>query len=287
MRSNHKQLNAVIGYPLEHSRSPRLHNPVYKLLELNAVLSPISNPDITALVGQIRSTPIHLTAVTMPHKQSIMPLLDKVDAPAKKVGAVNTVVNRGGQLTGYNTDIAGIEYALRDTPLKGRNVLLVGAGGAARAAAYVIKKGGGNLLYLNRTKEKAKELRKVFGGTVLPPLSPLLRKPARRLTGGEGRLRPLGIDVIINATPIGMYPNTDDMLISPELLDRHQTVFDIVYNPVETKLLKLAKKRGARVVSGLNMFAVQGLRQIELWTGKKIIEKKLVERVKRNLRKTL
>src|SRR3989338_7496951 len=167
MKTSTTKLNAVIGYPLVHTRSPRLHNPVYELLKLNAVLSPISDSNIKQLVAVIRTRPIHLTAVTMPHKQSIMPLLDSVDVAAKKVGAVNTVVNRGGKLYGYNTDVAGIEYALRGTPLKGRNVLLVGAGGAASAVAYVVKKKGGNLLYLNRTKERAEELRKKFWGEIV------------------------------------------------------------------------------------------------------------------------
>ncbi|KKW10703.1 MAG: Bifunctional 3-dehydroquinate dehydratase/shikimate dehydrogenase [Parcubacteria group bacterium GW2011_GWA2_49_9] len=115
------KLNAVIGYPLSHSRSPKLHNSVYKLLKLNAVLSPISHPDIKKLVSDIRTLPMHLTAVTMPFKQSIMTLLDRVDEAAKKVGAVNTVVNKGGKLHGYNTDVAGIEYALLGIPLKNRS----------------------------------------------------------------------------------------------------------------------------------------------------------------------
>ncbi|MSU56465.1 MAG: shikimate dehydrogenase [Candidatus Taylorbacteria bacterium] len=291
-RGGGKRLNAVIGYPLSHSRSPKLHNPVYELLKLNAVLSPISNPDVKALVAEIRSLPLHLTAVTMPHKQSIMPLLDSVDAAAKKVGAVNTVINKKGKLHGYNTDVAGIEYALRDTKLKDRNVLLVGAGGAANAVAYVIKQKKGNLLYLNRTEKHAEELQKRFGGIVLsfedtttPPRR--LGTPPQLRRGGTGRLSPQGIDVIINATPVGMYPKIDDVPIPEELLDKHQAVFDLVYNPVDTKLLKLARKKGAKIISGLDMFAVQGLRQIELWTGKKIITKSLVEKVKNNLLKTL
>ena len=127
------------------------------------------------------------------------------------------------------------------------------------------------MLYLNRTKEEAEELREKCGGIVVK----------------EKELNVEGIDVVINATPLGMYPKIDEIPIPPELLHKHQTVFDLVYNPVQTKLLKLAKKKGAKTVSGLEMFAVQGLRQIELWTGKKIIKKSLVERVKRNLSETL
>ena len=285
MKTSTTKLNAVIGYPLVHTRSPRLHNPVYELLKLNAVLSPISDSNIKQLVAVIRTRPIHLTAVTMPHKQSIMPLLDSVDTAAKKVGAVNTVVNRRGKLYGYNTDVAGIEYALRDTKLKDRNVLLVGAGGAANAVAYVIKQKKGNLLYLNRTVEKAEELQKMFWGVVIKntPLNPPSKEGGRKIP----KLNAKGIDVIINATPVGMYPKIDEVPIPEELLDTHQTVFDLVYNPIDTKLLKLAKKKGAKTVSGLDMFAVQGLRQIELWTGKKVITPKMVERVKKNIRNDL
>ena len=265
--STGRVLNAVIGHPLSHSRSPKLHNPVYERLKLNARLLPFSHPDIKVLVSAIRMLPIHLTAVTMPHKQSIMSLLDTVDSAAKKVGALNTVINRGGKLHGYNTDIDGIRYALRGVTLKDRNVLLVGAGGAAYAVGYVVKEGGGNLLYLNRTPQKAKKLQKMFGGLLVR----------------EGELREEGIDVIINATPLGMYPETSAIPIPEKLLHKHQTVFDLVYNPVETKLLKLAKKKGAQTISGLEMFAVQGLRQIELSTGKKIINGTVVERVKRNI----
>ncbi|MEK7169952.1 MAG: shikimate dehydrogenase [Patescibacteria group bacterium] len=267
MKSNPTKLNAVIGHPLNQSRSPKLHNPVYELFKLDAVLSPISHPDIKKLVSDIKALPIHLTAVTMPHKQSIIPLLDAVDRGVNAVDAVNTVVNRNGKLYGYNTDIDGISYALRGVTLKHRQVLLVGAGGAASAVAYVIQKGGGHLLYLNRTEKKAVALQKKFGGIVVR----------------KNELKAEGIDLIINATPVGMYPKIADIPIPPGLLDKHQTVFDLVYNPVETKLLKLAKKKGAKAISGLDMFAVQGLRQIELWTGKRIVTKSLVERVKRNI----
>jgi len=271
MKTQATQLNAVIGYPLSHSRSPMLHNPVYKRLKIDAILVPFSHRDVRALVAAIRALPIHLTAVTMPHKQTIMPLLDAIDPDAKKVGAVNTVVNRQGKLIGYNTDIDGIRYALRDTKLRNRTVLLIGAGGAANAAASAVRKAGGKLLYMNRTAKKAQALRKRFGGEVC----------------SEQALNAEAIDVIINATPLGMHPDEKRIPIPERLLRKGQTVFDLVYNPPQTKLLVLAKRRGARTVSGLDMFAVQGLRQIELWTGKKIITTKLVETVKRNLLKSL
>lgn len=271
MKKDITKLNAVIGYPLEHSKSPILHNPVYEMLKLNSVLLPFSDPDVKALVSAIRTLGIRLSAVTMPFKQSIIPLLDRVDTGAKKIKAVNTVLNKKGKLYGYNTDIYGIEYALRNTKLKNRNVLIIGAGGAASAVAYVIQKAGGNLIYLNRTKKRARDLQKVFGGLVVT----------------QKELVAEGVDVIVNATPRGMYPNVNDIPISPGILHPHQTVFDLVYNPIDTKLLKLAKNMGANAISGLDMFALQGLRQIELLVGKKLITKALVEKVKKNLIKTL
>lgn len=271
MKPNPKKLNAVIGYPLSHSRSPVLHNSVYELLKLNAVLLPFSNPDIKQLMAAIRALPIHLTAVTMPHKQSIMPLLDSVDGAAKAVGAVNTVVNRADKLTGYNTDIDGISYALRGTNLKGKQVLVLGAGGAAVAVSYVVKKAGGKLLYLNRTRSRAEALRKRFGGKVVS-----LRE-----------ISPQKIALIVNATPIGMYPKVNVLPIPKAYIRGTHTVFDLIYNPKDTKLLMVSRKKGAKAVSGLDMFAVQGLRQIELWTGKKLVTQRLVERVKKNLVKTL
>lgn len=268
MKKSVTKLNAVIGYPLSHTQSPMLHNPVYKMLGIDALLLPFPSPDIRALVKAIRTLPVHLTAVTMPHKQSIIPLLDHVDAPAKAVGAVNTVVNKSGKLSGYNTDIDGIRYALRTVKLKGTYVALIGAGGAASAVAYVVHEKGGKLLYLNRTVRKATDLSRKFGGEVL--------------NGAKGIER---AGVIINATPIGMHPRTRELPISADAIRKGQTVFDLVYNPVDTKLLRVAGRKGAKTVSGLDMFAVQGLRQMELWTGKKIITKRLVDRVKRNILK--
>src|SRR3989344_3941355 len=156
----HKQLNIVIGHPLLHTRSPFLHGLIYKEKAINALMIPCSYFDIKKLISSIRTLSINLTAVTMPFKQSVMPLLDRVDGAALKVGAINTIINSNGKLVGYNTDIFGIEYALRNISLRNKNVLLLGAGGAAAAVAYVVKNKGGKLLYANRSASRAKDLQK-------------------------------------------------------------------------------------------------------------------------------
>ena len=133
------KLNLVIGYPLAHSKSPALHNALYKKLGINAKMEALERKDIAGLIKIIKSQNVGLTAVTMPFKQTVMRYLDVIDETAKATGAVNTVINKSGKLTGYNTDIDGIALALKNVPLKGKNVSLIGAGGAARAVAYYLK----------------------------------------------------------------------------------------------------------------------------------------------------
>ncbi|MEK9177001.1 MAG: shikimate dehydrogenase [Patescibacteria group bacterium] len=265
------KLNAVIGNPLTHSRSPRLHGALYKRLGLDAVLMPFAHEDVGKLVAAIRTLGIGLSAVTMPHKGAVIPLLDSVHPEAKAVGAVNTILNVEGKLTGHNTDLDGIRYALRNVHLRGKHVLIVGAGGAAAAAAHVVVKAGGETMHADRTHEKAERL-------------------AKRLKGEAvelSELSPEDVDVIVHATPVGQHPNPGKMAIPESLIAKHQTVFDLVYNPLNTALLRAAKKKGAKTVSGIDMFVVQGMRQVELWTGKKILNEALVGAMRKEIAKSL
>ncbi|MBT3539285.1 shikimate dehydrogenase [Candidatus Parcubacteria bacterium] len=257
-------MNAIIGIPLEHSMSPVLHNEMYRLLDIETELIKDEYKDITSLVDRIKNNPYDLTAVTMPYKESIISLLDEVDAEAREIGSVNTVVNKNIVLKGYNTDVYGIEYALRDTELKDKNILIIGAGGVARTVMYVVNKLGGNILCVNRTKEKAEKLVEKFNGKVVE----------------LENIKPEDIDVIINTTSIGMYPNIDESPVPKELLRSNQTVFDIVYNPVETKLLQHAKDIGAKTISGLDMFIAQGVKQVELWQGVTIHTEKYIDQLR-------
>lgn len=259
-----KITNAVIGNPLGHSLGPIWHGEMYRHLDINGELVKDEGADISKLVEHIRSKPYELTAVTTPHKESILELLDVIDKEAREIGAVNTVINKDDILTGYNTDVNGIEYALRDIDLAEKSILVVGAGGATRAIMHVLKKNGANINCINRTKEKAQKLMDEFGGKVLV----------------FGDLNPEDIDVIINTTPVGMYPNIDDSPVPKDFIRSKHIVFDIVYNPIDTRLLQDAKNVGAQTILGLDMFIAQGLKQIELWQGVEIDIEKHLDRLK-------
>lgn len=246
-------LNAVTGFPLSHTLSPKIHAEMYAQLGINAVMLAFPSQNIEEIITCMRTLPIHLLAVTIPHKQTVMKFLDHIDSVAKKIGAVNTVINRNGKLHGYNTDVVGIAHALKNTRLKGKNVLILGAGGAARPLCWFLKKSGAKIFCLNRTRTKAEELTKKFGGTALDN---------KALVGAK-------IDVIINATPVGMKPNVNKSPFPKSLLNKTQTVFDLIYNPEETKLLKDAKNAGAKTINGMLMFVAQAIEQVRLWSGKK------------------
>ncbi len=244
-------LNAVIGFPLDHTLSPSLHNALYAAAGLDAHLVPLSKENLNELVELIRFNDIQLTAVTMPFKQSIIPFLDLVDDEAVKLGAVNTVIKKEGGLIGYNTDIVGIRSALEDVAIKNKNVLLLGVGGAALPVAHVIKQAGGRLLVWNRSQDAAQKFAHKFGGIVV----------------NFEQIKANNIDMIINATPVGMYPNVNESPLPLDLLSAHQIVFDLVYRPMQTKLLKDAQSKGIKTIFGMKMFIAQALEQIRLWSG--------------------
>lgn len=241
------RLNLVIGYPLGHTKSPKLHQEIYRLKEINAVMLAHPTQDLAATVQAIKTLSVGLTAVTIPHKEAILKFVDEQSEEVNVLGAANTLINNSGKLTAYNTDINGIEHALRNTTLKNKTVLIIGAGGAARAAAYVLQKNKANILYLNRTAKRAQKLAKLFGGEVITDLENL------------------NIDIIINATPIGMYPNIGHSPLPDYRFHSNQTVFDMVYNPIDTPLLIKAKACGATIISGEDMFLGQALKQVELY----------------------
>lgn len=259
------KINMVMGNPISQSKSPLLHGRIYELLKLDAVTIPVADSDVGKLVSKIRKESIGLTAVTMPFKKSVIPLLDYVDKTAESINAVNTIINKNGKLFGYNTDIDGVRYALRNVPLKNKRVLLLGAGGAGHAVAYVVSEQKGKLIYLNRTIEESFNMAKKFKGQ----------------QAKEEELKAGDIDVIINATPVGMFPDVSSLSAPSKVIDKNKVVFDVVYSPLETKLLQVAKQKGAIVISGIDMFVAQGIRQIELWTNKKIISLDLVGRLKK------
>lgn len=246
----------LIGYPLKHSLSSVLHNAVYEKLKIEAVYLPVEVKSAKQAVKLIKTKNMKQVSVTMPLKQEIMPYLDKITPEAKKIGSVNTIVNKKGKLIGSNLDVYGLKKSLQvnRVNLKNKKVAVLGAGGAARTVCYLVKKSKGDLLILARNLKKAKELAKEFKGE------------AQKIAD----LKTQDYDILINTTPVGMFPEVNKMPVKTEDVKRGATVIDIVYNPAQTVLLKAAKKKGCKTVSGLDMFLYQAAAQVEAWQGKKV-----------------
>gem|GEM_PF-24863 len=264
--AQHMPVNFVIGTPLDHTFTPRLHNSVYQKLGVNFSMAKHSCLGVEDFLKKIHLAQVPLTVVTMPHKQAIMKHLDEVSQEAQEIGAVNTVINHthaGGHLTGYNTDIDGIAYALRNEKIADQKVLLLGAGGAAKAAAYFINREGGNLYCLNRNRQKAETLTAQFGGQALDRAEIVQHE----------------FTVIINATPLGMGEHIGISPLKEDEIRGTETVFDMIYNPAETQLLKIAREAACKTVPGLDMFVAQGLKQIELLTGKTLDPKLFIKKL--------
>lgn len=268
MITNKTSLTAVIGDPITHSMSPIIHNAIYKNEGVDAVMLAFGNPSIEALVNAIRALPIHLVAITMPHKQSVIPLLDSISDDAREIGSVNTILNRGGKLAGHNTDITGIAEALKSVVIKDKDVLLIGAGGVAQPVAFHLRKNGAKIFCNNRDLMQAETLCKKFGGTVID----------------AKKMNSMSFDIIVNATPIGMPPNVDTSPVPKALIRPNSVVFDVVYTPLQTKLLREAHEQGATAISGLTMFIAQAIEQQRLWLGRDVTDSGYTELMEAELR---
>jgi shikimate dehydrogenase len=256
----------VIGDPIEHTLSPTIHNAAFDQLKLDFVFLAfrVKAADLENAVRGMRGLAIHGLNVTMPHKSTVISFLDEVDATVQFLGSANTILNKDGKLSGFNTDGVGALKALRENgvALSEKKMLLLGAGGAAKAIAFSLAKEVGELAILNRAAEKAKELAETLG-----------RMFNKKVVGGglssdaiAKNLR--DSDILINATSVGMKPNLTQSLVAPQWLKSDLAVMDIVYNPVETKLAKDAKAAGAKVISGVEMLIYQGAASFEIWTGR-------------------
>jgi shikimate dehydrogenase len=246
----------LIGDPVAHSLSPLIHNAGYQALGIDFIYVPFQARDIKPAIEAIRGLDIRGASITVPHKVTAMPYLDRVDDEARAIGAVNTIVNDNGVLTGYNSDGIGARQALEEvTVLTGKKAILIGSGGAALAIATVLKSSGEKLVILNRTAEKARHLAELVNADDAGSLDKL----------------PLvsSADILINATSVGMWPGVNETVIPREMLHQGLTVFDIVYNPRETRLLTEAKGKGCSVVYGYKMLLYQAARQFELFTGQR------------------
>jgi len=256
------RLCCLIGHPVKHSISPQLHNSAFKHLGLNIVYLAfdIESRYLPRVVKGLKSLNVVGFNVTIPYKVSIIKLLDVLDPTAKETRAVNTVVLKNNELIGYNTDVEGIRRSLLDSrsTLKGK-ALIIGAGGAARAAVVALKNLGiKEIVIANRRIWKAAALVRMFKMHDLEMKSTSL---------GEVRRYSRTSSIIINATPIGMWPNQDETPLSSNDIPENSTVLDLVYNPLKTKLLEEAEKAGAETINGLKPLIEQAVKAFELWTG--------------------
>jgi 3-dehydroquinate dehydratase/shikimate dehydrogenase len=243
---------AVAGDPVLHSLSPAIMNAALRRETVNGVYVALHAKTLKDLLACVRDIPIHGLSITMPYKEAIVSHLDNTDAHTAKIGACNTLVRaQDGKLYGFNTDAAGVVRPLQQRiSLEQAKILVLGAGGAARAAVYGLKERGAEVYILNRT---------------LGPAQKLAHSARARLVK-RADLKKLTFDVIINATSVGMGNTKESPLNENEIKTRY--VFDMVYDPPETRLMKMAKAAGAEVIPGIEMFVQQAARQFEIWTGK-------------------
>lgn len=259
----------IMGYPLKHSISPFFQQVAFDHLGLDVRYCVWELPpgEVASMVGRLREPEYLGSNVTVPYKETLISLVDELADSARFIGAVNTVVNRGGRLVGHNTDAGGFLRALREQGAfdpAGKVALVLGAGGAARAICFALAEGGAGTVYItNRTPERAQTLATVLGqrfGTKIATLPWGGPEMAKRLPGCH---------LIVNCTTMGMrhgYAESESPL-PVAMIPGGSLVFDVVYNPAETPLLKGAEKAGARTLGGLSMLIYQGAASFELWTG--------------------
>lgn len=269
MKTAQTKICLIIGDPVSHSLSPLMHNVAYEAVGLEekfvylAVNIHVSK--MKDIIASVKTLGIVGLTCTVPHKIAVIPYLDEIDETAKKIGAVNSVLQKDGKLKGYNTDwIGAITPLKKRTKLEGKKVLVLGAGGAARAVVYGLIKEQAEVYIMNRTVEKAAELAAEFGCKHVKDIDDI---------------HIAAQDIIINTTSVGMHPNEHASPINGEGLHSGQILMDIVYAPYETAFLALGKKTGARIIHGTEMLLYQGTAQFELYTGVKaplsIMEKTL------------
>jgi shikimate dehydrogenase len=243
---------ALFGNPVVQSLSPLMHRAALKQMGFDGHYVPLCIRHLPSAVQGLRGMDIRGVSVTLPFKTEIMEYLDDLDDASLRIGAVNTIVNDHGRLTGYNTDWQGLIRSLKEhIDVEGRTVVILGAGGTARAALYGVIREGGHPVIVNRTDQKGRELARDWGC------------PYESL-GNIGKVK---ADILINTSPVGMWPDVEDMPVDGGALKRFAWVVDVIYNPLKTKLLQEAEKAGRRTLSGLDMFVYQGAEQLRLWTG--------------------
>jgi shikimate dehydrogenase len=276
------KLCGVIGDPIEHTMSPAIHNAAFIQMGLDYIYIPfhVREKELDKAIGGMRALNIRGLNVTLPHKVTIIPFLDELDSLAEKIGAVNTITNNSGVLKGSNTDASGFLQALLGKSIepKGKNVVILGAGGASRAISFILAERGAHLVILNRRLERAEEL--------AGRLSVSFDKEVRALElVGDDLTQVLGeADILVNTTSVGMSPKISETPVLSKLLRSGLVVADIIYNPIKTRLLREAEEAGAKTIDGVDMFVWQGALAFELWTGVKAPVKVMRAEVIRQLK---
>ena len=258
----------IIGYPLSHTLSPSMHNFIYQKLGIDVEYKKweISPNNLKSHIEKINNENFIGANITVPYKEKIVSLLDEIRNEAKFTGAVNTIVKNNNKLIGYNTDVYGIEQTL-DIKLKNdviNNAVIFGAGGAAKAAFFVLlQRGLNNLTIVNRTKSNALKMISKFNNVNCDQNIITLNEKSQIKSAC------LSADLIINTTILGMKGSgyEDISPIDSTFIDSNSVIFDMVYNPTKTQLIKIALERNANIIEGLNMLVYQAIKSIELWTG--------------------
>jgi shikimate dehydrogenase len=258
----------VFGYPVEHSLSPAMHNAAFAALRLSFVYIPFPvSPD--ALGSAIRSLPalgIVGVNLTIPHKENVLPFLDAITDEAREVGAVNTVHCVEGRLLGDNTDGRGFYEPLRELGLsfQGRQAVVLGAGGAARSVVFRLLREGANVVLTNRTPERAERLAQHAADAGYGAQVQVIDAKSEKELGNAIA----AAELLVHTTRVGMHPTTDALPPVPlEAFHPNLLVYDLVYNPVETRLIQEARRRGCRTLTGVKMLVYQGAAAFERWTG--------------------
>ncbi|WP_055107332.1 shikimate dehydrogenase [Paenibacillus ihumii] len=259
-------LFGVMGDPISQTKSPAMHSAALEAAGLAGTYVPLHvKPErLGDAIKGITALGYRGVNVTVPHKVDVMKYVDVIDEAAKQIGAVNTIVNEDGVLTGYNTDGIGYIRSLKEeavADLSGKHVLVIGCGGAARGIVYaLLQEKPGSVVVANRTIGKAQELADEW--------SHLGDISACKMEELANLLQESHIDIVINTTSVGMYPRTGELPIPAELLAPHMVVSDLIYNPLKTELLLRAESIGCRIHNGLGMFVYQGAYAFEYWTGR-------------------
>ena len=277
---------ALLGEPLGHSLSPMLHKAIYRQLEIDdASYRTVELPEaqLKSFFTGFRVGGFDGVNVTIPHKASVISLLDEVDSKAKLINAVNCINRTSNKLTGYNTDLLGFAYSLRQNSIniEGNEFAILGAGGSAQAVGAVLAEGEAKVVSIyNRTPERAESLK-----NTIHSLNDQVN--VKIVTEEQLIKRAKHIDCVINTTSVGMHPNTKDSPISEEIFTSNTLALDLIYNPIKTKFLKAAEKAGSATANGISMLVAQAVYSVEIWMGGNIVAHIDMNALARDLEKNI